>query len=143
MKKYKYKPEHLLLFIGCLLLLYALCTAERHEKPSAGQTTSESFDSKKSNGENPVNPFREGMIRAAETSPFTCTSRIINNLRSFIRVPVGNTCQSFSFENVILIYSVHKKSLNRIFIRKHASSTSLFLYSSCRYYVFALREIIV
>lgn len=140
LRKYKYMMWHLLIFSGCLLLQLALRPVESNGKQAAGRTASSSAAS---GTIDTVNPFRQDIVRAAETGPFTFMFRLADNMRSFMRLPARNTHQGFSFENVVLLYSVHKKSLHRIFIRRHASSTSLFRCSSCRYYVFALREILV
>jgi hypothetical protein len=140
LKKYKHREGYLLILLGCLLFHCALRPAEGREKQTGVRMSSLPADSRRIDT---VNPFRQDVVRAAETSPFTFMSRLADNLRSFVRLPARNVHQSFSFENVILLYSVRKKSLGGIFIRKHASSTSLFCCSSCRYYVFALREILV
>ncbi|MDR1602978.1 MAG: hypothetical protein LBS42_11205 [Tannerella sp.] len=140
LKKHKYKAGYLLILLGCLLFQYALCLTDGKEEQTEVQAASMPAGSRRIDT---VNPFQQGIVRAAETSPFTFMFRLADNLRSFVRLPARNMHQSFSFENVILLYSVRKKSLSRIFIRKHASSTSLLRSSSCRFYVFALREILV
>jgi len=85
----------------------------------------------------------EGAIRAAETSPVTYMFRITNSLRSVVRIPARTSNPQFSFEKVTILYSVHKTPLNRIFIRNNARATSMSPVPSRRYYVFALREIVI
>ncbi|MDR1406563.1 MAG: hypothetical protein LBJ23_00780 [Tannerella sp.] len=141
--KHRHTIGYLLVFLGYLLLQCALPSVGSDVKQADGQEARVSSDDGRKDALIPVNPFRPGMIRAAETSPFTYMFRIVNNLRSFLRIPARNIHQSFSFEKVTLLYSVHKKSLSRIFICKHTSNIFLCPRTSCQYYVFALREIII
>ncbi|MDR1331269.1 MAG: hypothetical protein LBK07_04120 [Tannerella sp.] len=138
----RHAAGYLLVFFGCLLLPFALPSAgggEEGAAPDAAATRAAGREGTVM----PVHPLRPDLIRAAETAPLTCMYRITNSLRSFVRIPARNIHHSISFEKVILLYSVHKKSLSRIFIRKHAFNTFLCPHSPCRYYVFALREILL
>jgi len=133
--------KQLLIWTSAFMLLttpvYATAqTGEsNHNVPARKET-----DSGKVKG---IDPLKQGVISAAETAPITYMFRITNSLRLFLRIPARNSSPVFSFENVTLLYSVHKMPVSRILLDKYLISRRLCCFPPCRYYVFALREIVI
>ncbi|MDR3266592.1 MAG: hypothetical protein LBT24_03375 [Tannerella sp.] len=143
MKMGKNSGKYLLALLGCLLLQYTPLTAASNQERINNRTTFISHDEREKTAGSLINPSRTGITLVADINPINYLFQFTNNSRTSIRVIARHTHHHFSIEKIILLHSSREKSLSRIYIRKHFSNFFLFFFPSCKYYVFALRKIII